>query len=92
MAHWCVQNGPSSANGGSAARRQPGTAALSSLDGTLCRDCEISNWKSTMGTDSDHYWITFDVFVGTSLDVIAPSKPARALYAWSKARWKELEN
>ncbi|KAH8617773.1 hypothetical protein ERJ75_000345700 [Trypanosoma vivax] len=33
----------------------------------------------------------FDVFVGTSLDVIAPSKPARALHAWNKARWNEFK-
>ncbi|CCD20778.1 reverse transcriptase (RNA-dependent DNA polymerase), partial [Trypanosoma vivax Y486] len=87
---WCVQNDLSIANTGSATRRQPGTAALSSPDITLCRDCEISNWKSTLSPDSDHYWITFDVFVGTSLDVIAPSKPARALYAWNKVRWNDF--
>ncbi|CCD20127.1 reverse transcriptase (RNA-dependent DNA polymerase) [Trypanosoma vivax Y486] len=89
---WWVQNDLSIANTGSAAGRQPGTAALSSPDITLCRDCEISNWKSTLSTDSDHYWITLDVFVGegTSLDVIAPSKPARALYVWSKVRWHEF--
>ncbi|KAG8343218.1 hypothetical protein TRVL_05955 [Trypanosoma vivax] len=75
---WCVQNDLSIANAGSATRRQPGTAALSSPDITLCRDCEISNWKSTLSPDSDHYWIAFDVFVGTSLDAIAPSKHARA--------------
>ncbi|KAH8610289.1 putative Endonuclease reverse transcriptase [Trypanosoma vivax] len=90
IADWCVQHDLSIANAGSATRRQPGTAALSSPDITLCRDCEISNWKSTLGTDSDHYWITFDVFVGTSLDAIAPSKPARAPYAWNKARWNEF--
>ncbi|KAG8339495.1 putative Endonuclease reverse transcriptase [Trypanosoma vivax] len=87
---WCVQSALTIANAGSATIRQPGTAALSSPDITLCRDCEISNWKSTLGTGSDHYWITFDSFVGTSLNAIAPSKPARALYAWSKARWQEL--
>ncbi|CCD19869.1 hypothetical protein, conserved (fragment), partial [Trypanosoma vivax Y486] len=80
---WCVQNDLSIANTGSATRRQPGTAALSSPDITLCRDCEISNRKPALSPDSDHYWITFDVFVGTSLDAIAPSKPARALNAWS---------
>ncbi|KAH8617747.1 putative Reverse transcriptase (RNA dependent DNA polymerase) [Trypanosoma vivax] len=32
----------------------------------------------------------FDAFVGTSLDVIAPSKPARALYAWNTVRWNEF--
>ncbi|KAH8615954.1 hypothetical protein ERJ75_000530200 [Trypanosoma vivax] len=90
MAHWCVQNGLSIVNTGSATRRQPGMTALSSLDITLPRGCEISNWKSTMGTDSDHYWITVDVLVGASLDVIAPSKPARAPYAWNKARWNEF--
>ncbi|KAH8616317.1 putative RNase H putative (RNA dependent DNA polymerase) [Trypanosoma vivax] len=87
---WCVQNDLSIANTGSATRGQTGTTALSSPDITLCRDCEISNWKSTLSPDSDHYWITFDVFVGTSLDVIAPSKPARALYAWNKARWNDF--
>ncbi|CCD21155.1 hypothetical protein, conserved, partial [Trypanosoma vivax Y486] len=89
---WCAQNDLSIANTGSATRRQPGTAALSSPDITLCRDCEISNWKSTLSTDSDHYWITLDVFVGegTSLDVIAPSKPARALYARNKRRRYEF--
>ncbi|CCD20566.1 hypothetical protein, conserved, partial [Trypanosoma vivax Y486] len=87
---WCVRNGLSIANTGSATRRQPGTAALSSPDITLCRDCEISNWKSALSPDSDRYWITFCAFVDTSLDVIAPSKPARALYAWNKARWNEF--
>ncbi|KAH8609433.1 putative Endonuclease reverse transcriptase [Trypanosoma vivax] len=87
---WCVQNGLSIANTGSAIRRQPGTVALASLDVTLCRNCEVSNWESTMSTDSDHHWITFDAFVGTSLDVTAPSKHARALYAWNKARWDEF--
>ncbi|CCD12672.1 hypothetical protein, unlikely [Trypanosoma congolense IL3000] len=77
---WCVQNDRRIANTGLATRRQPGTAALSLPDTTLCRDCEISNWKSSLSPDSDHHWITFDVFVGTSLDVIAPSKPVRALY------------
>ncbi|KAH8610965.1 hypothetical protein ERJ75_001035900 [Trypanosoma vivax] len=83
---WCVQNGLSIANGGSATRREPDAAALSSPYITLCTNCDIYDWKSTLDPDGDHYWITFDVFVGTSLDVIAPSKPARALYAWNKAR------
>ncbi|KAH8606405.1 putative Endonuclease reverse transcriptase [Trypanosoma vivax] len=87
---WCVQNDLSIANAGSASRQQPGTAALSSPDITLCRDCEISNRKSTLSPDSDHYWITFDVFAGTSLDAIAPSKHPRALYAWNKARWNDF--
>ncbi|CCD17397.1 unnamed protein product [Trypanosoma congolense IL3000] len=88
---WCVQNDMRIANTGLATRRQPGTAALSSPDITLCRDCEISNWKSALSPDSDHHWITFDVFVGTSLDVIAPSKPVRALYSWNKARWNDFK-
>ncbi|CCD12245.1 unnamed protein product [Trypanosoma congolense IL3000] len=79
------------ANTGLVTRRQPGTAALSSPDVTLCRDCEISNWKSALSPDSDHHWITFDVFVGASLDVIAPSKPVRALYSWNKARWNDFK-
>ncbi|KAH8615427.1 hypothetical protein ERJ75_000586300 [Trypanosoma vivax] len=87
---WCVQNGLSIANAGSATRRQPGTAALSSPAMTLCRDCEVCGLKSTLSPDSDHYWITFDAFVGTSLDAIAPSKPASALYAWNEARWHEF--
>ncbi|KAG8343433.1 reverse transcriptase (RNA-dependent DNA polymerase) [Trypanosoma vivax] len=87
---WCVQNGLSIANTGLATRRQPCTAALSSLDGTLCRDCEISNWKLALSPDSDHYWITFDAYVGTSLYAVAPSKHACALYAWNKARWNEF--
>ncbi|CCD16992.1 unnamed protein product [Trypanosoma congolense IL3000] len=87
---WCVQNDMRIANTGLATRRQPGTAALSSPDITLCRDCEISNWKSALSPDSDHHWITFDVFVGTSLDVIAPSRPVRALYSWNKARWNDF--
>ncbi|KAH8612746.1 hypothetical protein ERJ75_000855500 [Trypanosoma vivax] len=78
---WCAQNGLSIANAGSATRRQPGTPALSSPEIALCRDCEISNWKFTLSTDTDHYWITFDAFAGTSLCAIAPSKPARAPYA-----------
>ncbi|KAG8341384.1 hypothetical protein TRVL_07787 [Trypanosoma vivax] len=90
IADWCVQNGLSIANTGSATRRQPGTGALTSPDITLCRDCEISNWNSTLSPDSDHYWVTFDAFAGTSLDVIAPSKPARALHAWNKATWNEF--
>ncbi|CCD20286.1 putative Endonuclease reverse transcriptase [Trypanosoma vivax] len=92
IADWCVQSSLSIANTGSATRRQPGTAALSSPDITLCRDCEISNWKSTLSPDSEHYWITFDVFVGTRLGVIAPSKHARALHGWNKARWNEFRN
>ncbi|CCD20862.1 hypothetical protein, conserved [Trypanosoma vivax Y486] len=90
MADWCVQNDLSIANAGSATRRQPGTAALSSPNITLCRDCEISNWKSTLRPDSDRYWIAFDALVGTSLDAIGPSKHARAPYAWNKARWNEF--
>ncbi|KAH8610359.1 hypothetical protein ERJ75_001110700 [Trypanosoma vivax] len=77
-------------NAESATRREPGTAALSSPDITLCRDCEVPNWNSTLSPDSDHYWITFDAFVGTSLDVIAPSNPAPAPHAWNKARWNEF--
>ncbi|CCD20357.1 retrotransposon hot spot protein (RHS, pseudogene), putative, (fragment), partial [Trypanosoma vivax Y486] len=87
---WCVQNDLSVANTGSATRRQPGTAARSSPDITLCGDCEISNWKSTLGTDSHRCWITFDVFVGISLDAIAPSKHAYAPHAWNKARCQEF--
>ncbi|KAH8608461.1 hypothetical protein ERJ75_000566700 [Trypanosoma vivax] len=87
---WCVQNGLSIANAGSAARRQPGTAAQSSPAMTLCRDCKICGWKSTLSPDSDHYWITLDAFVGSSLDVIASSKHASATYAWNKARWHEF--
>ncbi|KAH8603202.1 putative Endonuclease reverse transcriptase [Trypanosoma vivax] len=87
---WCVQNDLSIAHAGSATRRQPSTAALSSPDIKLCNDCEISNWKSTLSKHSDHYWITFDAFVATSLDVIAPSKPARAPYAWSKQMCQEF--
>ncbi|KAH8620215.1 hypothetical protein ERJ75_000087900 [Trypanosoma vivax] len=56
----------------------------------LCRDCEISNWQSELSTDSDYHWIAFDALVDTSLNVIAPSKPARALHAWRKARWQEF--
>ncbi|KAH8609023.1 hypothetical protein ERJ75_001229400 [Trypanosoma vivax] len=92
MANWRVRNDLLIANAGSTTRRQPGTTALSSLGVAFCRDCAISDWKTAQGTDSDHYWITFCAFVGTSLDAIAPSKHARALYAWSKARWQELEN
>ncbi|CCD20331.1 hypothetical protein, conserved in T.vivax [Trypanosoma vivax Y486] len=87
---WCVENGLSIANTGSATRRQPGTPALTSPDITLRRDCEISNWKSTPSPDGDHYWITFDVFVGTGLCAIGPSKHARAPYAWNRARWNEI--
>ncbi|KAH8605416.1 hypothetical protein ERJ75_000120500 [Trypanosoma vivax] len=87
---WCVQNGLAIANAGSATRRQPGTAALSSPDIALCRDCEISNWKSALSPDSGHCWITFDALVGNILDAIAPSKPACALYAWSKAMCQEF--
>ncbi|KAH8617989.1 hypothetical protein ERJ75_000324500 [Trypanosoma vivax] len=75
---WCVQNGLSIANAGSVARRQPGASALSSLDIALRGGCEVSNWQSTLSPDSDHYCITLDVFVGASLDAIAPPRPARA--------------
>ncbi|KAH8613211.1 hypothetical protein ERJ75_000811800 [Trypanosoma vivax] len=44
----------------------------------------------TLGPNTDHYWIKFDAFVGTSLDLIPPSKTARAQHAWHKARWKEF--
>ncbi|KAH8616855.1 hypothetical protein ERJ75_000436800 [Trypanosoma vivax] len=87
---WCVQNDLVIANTGSATRRQPGTAALSSPEITLCRDHEISNWKSALSTDSDYYWITFGAFAGTSMDVIAPSEHARAPCAWNKVRWNEF--
>ncbi|KAH8606509.1 hypothetical protein ERJ75_001506600 [Trypanosoma vivax] len=87
---WCVQNGLSIANAGSAARRQPGTGAQSSPDITLCRDCEVCGLKYTLSPHSDRYWITFDAFVGTSLDAIASSKHARATHAWNKARWHEF--
>ncbi|CCD19996.1 hypothetical protein, conserved in T.vivax [Trypanosoma vivax Y486] len=63
---WCVRNDPLITNTESAARRQPSTPALSSLDITLCRDCEISNWKPALSPESERYWITFDAFVGTS--------------------------
>ncbi|CCD17364.1 unnamed protein product [Trypanosoma congolense IL3000] len=89
---WCVQNNRRIANTGLATRRQRGTVALSSPDTTLCRDCEVSNWKSALTPYSDHHWIPFDVFVGVSLDVTAPSKTARALYSWNKARWNEFRN
>ncbi|KAH8612258.1 hypothetical protein ERJ75_000908200 [Trypanosoma vivax] len=87
---WCVLNGLSIANAGSAAGRQPGTAALPPLDVAFYRGCEVCGLKSALSPHSDHYWITFDAFVGTSLDAIAPSKPARALNAWNKARWCEF--
>ncbi|KAG8341547.1 hypothetical protein TRVL_07629 [Trypanosoma vivax] len=87
---WCVQSDLLIANAGLAIRRQPGTAARSSPGIMFCGDCEISNWQSALSTDSDHYCITFGAFVGTSLDVIAPSKPTRALHAWNKARWNEF--
>ncbi|KAH8619828.1 hypothetical protein ERJ75_000128100 [Trypanosoma vivax] len=90
MVDWCVQSDLSIANAGSATRRQPDTAVHASPDIKLCRDCEISNGKSTLNPDSDHYWITFDVLLGTSLDAIDPSKPSRALYAWNKASWNEF--
>ncbi|KAG8340677.1 hypothetical protein TRVL_08493 [Trypanosoma vivax] len=87
---WCVQNDLPIGNAGSATRRQPGTAALTSPEIAFRRDCEIPNWKSTLSLDSDRYWVTFDAFAGTSLNVIAPSKPARALHAWNKVRWNEF--
>ncbi|KAH8609746.1 hypothetical protein ERJ75_001175000 [Trypanosoma vivax] len=90
MADWCVQNGVAIANAGLATRRRASTAVLSSAGITLCRDCEISNWKSWLGPDSDHYWITFDAFAGNSLDVIAASKTARAPHTWNRARWNEF--
>ncbi|KAH8617690.1 hypothetical protein ERJ75_000349900 [Trypanosoma vivax] len=90
IVYWCVQNGLPIANAGSTTRRQPGTAALTSPEITLRRDSEISNWKVTLSLDSDRYWITFDAFAGTSLCAFAPTKPARALNAWNKARWNEF--
>ncbi|KAH8611231.1 hypothetical protein ERJ75_000935000 [Trypanosoma vivax] len=90
IADWCAKNGLSIANAGSATRRQSGTAALSSPDIALCRGSGISNRKSALRPDSDHHWITFDAFAGTGLNAIAPSKPARAPYAWNKARWNEF--
>ncbi|CCD19404.1 putative Endonuclease reverse transcriptase [Trypanosoma vivax] len=87
---WCVQNDLSIANAESDTERQPGTAALSSPDIASCRDCEISNWKSKVSQNSHRYWIMFDAFVFASLDAIAPSKDASALYAWNKARWNEF--
>ncbi|KAG8341478.1 hypothetical protein TRVL_07694 [Trypanosoma vivax] len=87
---WCVQSDLSIANAGSATRRQPGTAAPPTPDITFCRDCEVSNWKSTLSTDSDYHWIAFDALLDTSLNVIAPSKPACAPHAGHKARWNEF--
>ncbi|KAH8611079.1 putative Endonuclease reverse transcriptase [Trypanosoma vivax] len=87
---WCVENGLSIANTGSATRRQPGTRTFSSPDITLCRGYEVSNWKYALSTDIDHDLITFDVFAGASLEAIAPSIPARALYAWKTQRWNEF--
>ncbi|CCD20866.1 hypothetical protein, conserved [Trypanosoma vivax Y486] len=87
---WCGKSDLSIANAGSATGRQPGTAALSPLDVALCRDCKVCGLKSALSPHSDRYWITFEVFVGTSLDAIAPSKPARATHAWNKARWHEF--
>ncbi|CCD18578.1 hypothetical protein, conserved in T. vivax, (fragment), partial [Trypanosoma vivax Y486] len=78
IADWCVENGLSIANAGSATRRQPGTAALPPLDVAFCRDCKVCGLKSALSPDSGHYWITFDAFVGANLDAIASSKPARA--------------
>ncbi|CCD18077.1 hypothetical protein, conserved in T. vivax [Trypanosoma vivax Y486] len=83
---WCVQNGLSIANAGSAARRQTGTAALLSLGIAFCRDCEVSDWKSALSPHSDHHWITLDAFVGTSLSAIAPPKHPRAPRARNKVR------
>ncbi|CCD19171.1 reverse transcriptase (RNA-dependent DNA polymerase) [Trypanosoma vivax Y486] len=83
---WCVQNGLPIANAGSAARRQTGTAALLSLDIAFCRDCEVSDWKSTLSPHSDHHWIALDAFVGTSLSAIAPPKHPRAPRARNKVR------
>ncbi|KAH8606525.1 hypothetical protein ERJ75_001506200 [Trypanosoma vivax] len=89
---WCVQNGLSIANAGSATRRQPDTAALWSPDITLCRDWEISNRKSALSPHSDHYWIIFDAFVGTSLDAIASSKPAVQRTRGTRRGGTSLEN
>ncbi|KAH8619824.1 hypothetical protein ERJ75_000124400 [Trypanosoma vivax] len=90
IVNWCVQNGLSIANTELATMLQPGKAAWWSPGITLCRDCEISNWKSTLAPSGDHYWVTFDLFVGTSLCAIAPSKHPRAPHAWNKARWNEF--
>ncbi|KAH8607736.1 hypothetical protein ERJ75_001382000 [Trypanosoma vivax] len=91
---WCAQSCLSIDNAGSATRRPGGSRARQHWRhrASRCVETPRSKWKPTRGPDSDHYWITFDAFVGTSLDVIAPSERARALNAWSKARWKELEN
>ncbi|KAH8605234.1 hypothetical protein ERJ75_001636000 [Trypanosoma vivax] len=87
---WCVENGLSIANAGSAAGRQPDAAALPPLDVAFCRDCKVCGLKSALSPDSGHYWITFDAFVGASPDVIASSKHARATHAWNKTRWHEF--
>ncbi|KAG8340988.1 reverse transcriptase (RNA-dependent DNA polymerase) [Trypanosoma vivax] len=87
---WCVQNGLSIANAGSATGRQPATAALLSPDIALCRGRRISNWKSTLSPHIDRYWIVFDAFAGNRLDAIAPPKHPRTLHVWNKARWNEF--
>ncbi|KAG8340484.1 hypothetical protein TRVL_08685 [Trypanosoma vivax] len=86
---WCVQNDLSVANTGSATRQQSEMATLPSPYITFAESVK-SNWESVQMPHSDRYWIAFDAFVGTSLDVIVPSNPVRALYAWNKARWNEF--
>ncbi|CCD12736.1 unnamed protein product [Trypanosoma congolense IL3000] len=75
---------------GEVTRRQPCTALLSTPYIVLYRDCEVSCWAPVVSPDSDRFWITFDIIVGVGTEVIAPSKPARALHAWNKARWDEF--
>ncbi|KAH8616292.1 hypothetical protein ERJ75_000494500 [Trypanosoma vivax] len=87
---WCVQKALSIASAGSAISRQQVTTSMSSPQITLCRDCEISKWKSTLSPDSDQRWIAFDVFVGTGLGMMAPSAARRAPDAWNKAEWNEF--
>ncbi|GET90661.1 hypothetical protein, unknown function [Leishmania tarentolae] len=65
------------ANSEEASRRKPHTGDRSALDATLHRERDITQWKSVLCPDSDHYWITFPATVGNDMELIAPTRPQR---------------
>eukprot|EP00796_Vickermania_ingenoplastis_P012730 gene12730-8679_t len=91
LADWATDNGVLFANSGAPTRRKPGSAERSSPDVTMYRGCSVEDWLSTLSGDSDHYWITFSVVLGSSIELIAPAVPRRLLYAWSKANWRKYQ-
>ncbi|RHW68331.1 hypothetical protein DPX39_110147700 [Trypanosoma brucei equiperdum] len=80
IVEWCLQNDIKIANDGTPTRRMTHTETISSLDVTIYRDCEVTRCEASLSPDSDHYWITCEVFIGIGVGMIAITKPRRPLY------------